>query len=90
MSFTQNDPRITKLVVTEKESINGPDHYKSTRFEVIDIIEEFDLGFNLGNLIKYVLRAGKKDPSKHLEDLLKAQYYLNREINNIRITNNNR
>ncbi len=44
-----------------KEQVNHPDHYKSGKFEVIEIIEEFKLGFNLGNVVKYVLRAGKKN-----------------------------
>jgi hypothetical protein len=62
------------------ETVNHPNHYQSGKFEVIDIIEEFNLGFNLGNTIKYLLRCGKKDPSKELEDLEKARWYLDREI----------
>tara|TARA_R110000744_G_C19362488_1_gene561552 strand:+ start:359 stop:514 length:156 start_codon:yes stop_codon:yes gene_type:complete len=46
--------------------------------ESIEIIEAFELGFCLGNVIKYVLRAGKKDDA--LEDLKKARWYLDREI----------
>lgn len=61
-----------------KEQVNHPDHYKSGKFEVIEIIEEFNLGFNLGNLIKYVLRAGKKNNT--VEDLKKAIKYLEFEI----------
>jgi hypothetical protein len=68
------------------DNVNNPKHYKAGKFEVIEIIEEFELGFNLGNLIKYVLRAGKKDPTKTLEDYRKAQWYLAREIN--RLENN--
>lgn len=60
------------------ERVNHPAHYQSDRFEVIDIIEAFELNFNLGNVIKYILRAGKK--GDRLEDLRKAQWYLNREI----------
>ena len=55
-----------------------PDHYKGNRFEAIDIIEDYELGFNLGNSIKYVLRAGKKNDK--LEDLKKAEWYIKREI----------
>ena len=61
-----------------KETINHPDHYKGKRFEAIDIIEDYELNFHLGNVVKYVLRAGKK--GSKLEDLKKAQFYLKREI----------
>lgn len=64
----------------KEEAVNSPNHYKSSKFEVIDIIEEFDLNFRLGNTIKYILRAGKKDPLKFKEDLQKALWYLDREI----------
>lgn len=63
-----------------KETINHPPHYKSnTGLEVIEVIEAFDLGFNLGNVIKYILRADKK--GQMLTDLKKASWYLQREIN---------
>lgn len=60
--------------------MNHPDHYVgfSNGAEVIDITE--NLSFNLGNVVKYVARAGRKDPAKLLEDLRKAQFYLDREI----------
>lgn len=60
------------------EKINHPKHYKGKNFETIDIIEDFGLGFCLGNAIKYILRAGKKEDFK--EDLRKAVWYINREI----------
>ena len=66
--------------------INHPQHYTRGRIEVIDFIEDKGLNFNLGNVIKYVARAGHKKSSgksvdaKALEDLKKAQWYLNREI----------
>ena len=60
------------------EQVNHPEHYQSSSIEVIDIIEEFDLNFNLGNVIKYILRADKKGFKK--QDLEKAQWYLNREL----------
>lgn len=62
-----------------KEQVNHPDHYKSGGMEVIDIIENFGLGFHLGNSVKYILRAGRKSPNK-LEDLKKARWYLDRVI----------
>lgn len=61
------------------DPVNHPEHYIfSGGFEVIDITEQ--LNFNLGNVIKYVARAGRKDPVLLLEDLHKARFYLNREI----------
>ncbi len=60
------------------EKVNHPAHYQSSVGEVIDVIEAFNLNFNLGNCVKYILRAGKKDSA--LTDLEKAAWYLNREI----------
>lgn len=48
--------------------------------DVIDVVKLFSLNFNLGNVMKYITRAGKKDPSKRIEDLKKAAEYLKREI----------
>ena len=62
----------------KKEMVDHPNHYQGKRFEVIDIIEDYDLGFNLGNAIKYILRAGHKDAYE--QDLKKAIWYLEREI----------
>jgi len=62
-------------------AVNHPRHYKSDGgIEAIDVIEGFGLDFHLGNCVKYVLRAGKKDSSKTVEDLRKAVWYLNRAI----------
>lgn len=61
-------------------NVDHPNHYNKKGFEVIDIIEAFELGFNLGNSIKYILRAKFKE--NKIEDLKKAQWYLNREIEN--------
>ena len=55
-----------------------PDYYKSGGMEVLDVIDAFDLNFNLGNAFKYIARAGKKGDKA--EDLRKAVTYLNREI----------
>ena len=55
-----------------------PDYYKSGGMEAFDVIDAFDLGFNLGNAFKYIARAGKKNDK--IEDLRKAVTYLNREI----------
>ena len=55
-----------------------PDYYKSGGMEALDVIDAFDLNFNLGNAFKYIARAGKKWDKA--EDLRKAVTYLNREI----------
>lgn len=55
-----------------------PDYYKSEGIEVFDVIDAFDLDFFLGNVTKYVCRAGKKGDM--LEDLIKARTYLDKEI----------
>lgn len=55
-----------------------PDYYKSGGMEAFDVIDAYDLNFNLGNAFKYIARAGKKGDK--VEDLRKAVTYLNREI----------
>lgn len=65
-------------------NVDHPSHYrKSTGYEAIDVIEAWELGFNLGNTIKYISRTGLKDPLKRVEDLEKARWYLDREIQRI-------
>jgi len=71
----------SKSTVTKKESVdnvNHPSHYTFGSIEVIDAIEDWKLPYHLGNVIKYVARAEHK--GKPLEDLKKAQWYLNRYI----------
>lgn len=60
------------------EKINHPEHYKGNKYEAIDIIDDYQLGFNLGNAVKYILRAGKKGDTA--EDLKKAKWYIEHEI----------
>lgn len=65
-------------------SVDHPTHYGGdTTYEAIKVIEAWDLGFCLGNAVKYISRAGKKDPSKTVEDLEKAVWYLKREISRV-------
>lgn len=68
----------------KKETINHPEHYggKENPYEAIKVIRAWDLSFSLGNVVKYITRAGKKDPAKRLEDLHKALWYLQEEISN--------
>lgn len=64
--------------------VNHPPHYGGDKldnaYETIKVIEAWELGFCLGNTVKYISRAGKKDPTKLVEDLQKARWYLDREI----------
>lgn len=66
--------------VCENDIINRPAHYTDGKIETIEFIEDKKLGFCLGNAIKYISRAGKKDPTKTVEDLKKAIWYINRRI----------
>ena len=61
------------------DNVNSPAHYKIGGIETIDFIEAKQLGYNLGNVIKYVSRAYHK--GNPVEDLQKAQWYLERQIN---------
>lgn len=60
------------------DSVEKPSHYNQGKFEVIDVIEDWNLGFHLGNVVKYVARNEHKE--NPLEDLKKAKYYLDRKI----------
>lgn len=63
------------------DAIN-PDHYRNTGGpEVIELTEH--MNFCRGNAVKYLVRAGKKDPDKEVEDLMKAQWYIAREISRV-------
>ncbi len=65
------------------QAVDHPAHYggEDNTYEAIKVIEAWELGFNLGNVVKYIGRAGKK--GSRLDDLKKAQWYLNREINKL-------
>lgn len=70
------------LAVEPKEAVNHPSHYGGAEnpYEAIKVIRAWELGFSLGNTVKYISRAGKKDPAKTVEDLKKAAWYLAEEI----------
>lgn len=71
----------------EKETVNHPNHYggKDNPYEVIKVCEAWGLDKDayLFNVVKYVARAGKKDPNKELEDLRKAVFYLGKKIESL-------
>lgn len=75
---------VHREIGRKKEAVNHPDHYggKDNPYEVIKVIRAWNLSFSLGNTVKYIARAGKKDPTRRLEDLHKAMWYLQEEINN--------
>lgn len=64
------------------EQVNHPSHYggEDNTYEAIKVINAWNLGFELGNTVKYISRAGKKNPDKTIEDLRKAMWYLDWEI----------
>ena len=75
-----------------KDGVNHPAYYNQGKIEVIEFIEDqgFGEGFCKGNAIKYIARAGKKDPSKEVEDLEKAVWYTRRAIEQIKARNEKR
>jgi hypothetical protein len=70
--------RIAGMNPWERDNVNHPPHYKVGGIETIDFIEAKSLSYNLGNVVKYITRADHK--GNKLEDLKKAQWYLNREV----------
>ena len=64
------------------EHVNHPNHYggKENPYEAIKVIDAWELGFSLGNTVKYISRAGKKGTDKELQDLRKALWYLQHHI----------
>jgi len=64
------------------DNVNHPSHYNSYKgLEIIDLVEQ--MNFNRGNAVKYISRAGFKDPITELEDLKKARWYIDREISRV-------
>jgi hypothetical protein len=70
---------LKQAIEEAKEMVHSPDHYQGKKFEVIDIINDYSLNFEMGNAIKYILRADKKGNKK--QDIQKAIWYLNHELN---------
>ena len=75
--FVSDTPIATRMA-TAADNVNHPSHYKKGGIETIDFIEAKDLSYHLGNVVKYITRSEHKGNRK--EDLLKAQWYLNRAI----------
>lgn len=73
-----------------KDLVNHPQHYsygKDNLYEAIKVIEAWDLDFCLGNTVKYISRAGKKD--NIVQDLKKAKWYLDRKITQLETLSSN-
>ena len=70
------------------DNIEHPSWYTQGGIETLDFIAAKELNFMRGNAVKYIVRAGKKDPSKEIEDLKKARFYLDWEINQLKGKNN--
>ena len=82
--YNRNRPfKEHKTLKDNKLNVNHPNHYggKDNPYEAIKVIEDWGLNFNLGNAVKYISRAGKKQNKK--EDLEKASWYINRELQNL-------
>ena len=79
------EKKPTKLIIQPQfakaalDLINNPPHYRTGGIETIDFIEAKDLNYRLGNVVKYVSRAGRKNTDP-VQDLEKAAWYLQREI----------
>ena len=69
---------------SHSSSVVHPFHYNMGKYEVIDVINDWQLNFQRGNAVKYIARAGRKDAKKEVEDLEKARYYLNYEIERLK------
>ena len=74
---------VKDTAVDQNPAVHSPSHYTRGGIEVIDFIEAKGLNFHLGNVVKYVSRAGFKQDAK-IQDLEKALWYLNREITRIK------
>jgi hypothetical protein len=84
----RKEKSVKSTIKAKKENVKHPNHYlKSSGHEVIDVIKAWELNFSLGNALKYIARAGRKDPDKEIEDLEKAKFYIEMQINNIKKNN---
>ena len=78
LSFEEYGENENNFINKPNNLVNHPKHYNNNGIETIDVIEAYNLNFNLGNVIKYVLRSDLK--GNKIQDLEKALWYLKREI----------
>lgn len=76
--------------VNVNDPVNHPSHYTDGKIEVIDFIDDKKLNYCLGNAVKYISRAGKKDPTKEVQDLQKAIWYINHYIEKLQASKEDR
>lgn len=81
---------VLNNATSPNEAVAHPQHYggADNTYEAIKVIEAWELGFSLGNTVKYISRAGKKSALKEIEDLEKAAWYLNRKIDKLKAEDN--
>lgn len=91
-SKSSNKRKVNRRKGERREWVNHPQHYggEDNPYEVIKVLEAWglDFDFNLGNCVKYIARAGKKQQTKIIEDLKKAAWYLNRRIERLQGASN--
>jgi len=76
--------------MTDKNNIiTHPPHYCFGKYEPVKVIQDWELDFCLGNVLKYIARAGRKENNPKIEDLQKAKQYLELEINYLKEDDNN-
>lgn len=74
----------------QNDPVNHPAHYTNGKIEVADFIADQRLNFDRGNAVKYLCRAGMKDPACEIQDLEKASWYIKHEIKTLKERNNDR
>lgn len=78
---------FVELEKIQTDEVKNPSHYTFGKIEVLNAIEDWKLPYHLGNVVKYIARAGRKSKDTELQDLKKAQFYLERYIKNLEATN---
>lgn len=76
-------PQRIEEVAVMTDNVKHPSHYTYGKIECIDFILDKELDFSLGNAVKYIVRAGRKNPEKQIEDLQKAIQYIQFEIEHL-------
>ena len=90
--FTTKDSDLAReffkreQILKDTDQVNHPNHYGGVNnpYEAIKVIDAWNLDFCLGNTVKYISRAGKKDDNSEIQDLEKAQFYLNHRIKQLK------
>ena len=83
LDWFENKLQRIEEVATMTDNVKHPSHYTYGKIECIDFILDKELDFSLGNAVKYIVRAGRKNPEKQIEDLQKAIQYIQFEIEHL-------